>query len=568
MRRHGRPTNVPAPRPVEGTRDLLARILDTPQLAQVVPRLQPDILHRLIERCGLEDCGEIVALTTPGQLAGVFDLDLWRSGRPGLDEQFDAGRFGVWLEVLLESGAGVAAQKLADMDAGFVIAALAQHLVVVDPASLSPSAASDDDRDPPPMRIMEDDIAREIAGYLVVPRRRESWDAIAEVLLALDAEHGAFFHRVMHGCRRLSNSTPEVDGLDDLLGEPDQVMFDLAVERERRREVQGFVDPAQARAFLQASRQLDLREAVAPSGSPIALAGFRGMAQDAGEVARGEAGRPAAAGETLTPDEAADESASALAGVIDTLREAGILQPPPRALLGASSDRPLRLVHIQTHLQFTYDRDVATHSARNQELAYLANAILAACSVQSRPFTADEASEAAVAVCNLGLQNWPANWVPMEGRSSAAGTGTALPDDFLMSHSLVSVFQAGWTVLHEEVCLYSAERLVNLLGTVRCEDRELRIALDALRLELSAQLRKGTPWRAEAYLDVIATLDAPAWAGLLGLINECPVMHAAVAAHGTRALSVSPSAFEFISENGQIARIGEFIESLRERLIG
>ena len=71
------------------------------------------MLHRVIQRCGLEDCGELVALATPDQLAAVFDLDLWRAGRPGLDEQFDADRFGLWLEVLMESGASVAAQTLA-----------------------------------------------------------------------------------------------------------------------------------------------------------------------------------------------------------------------------------------------------------------------------------------------------------------------------------------------------------------------------------------------------------------------------------------------------------------------
>src|SRR5262249_53018060 len=75
-------------------RPLLERILDTPHLPQVVPRLKPELLHRLIERCGLEDCGELVALATPDQLSRVFDLDLWRAGQPGLDEQFDAERFG------------------------------------------------------------------------------------------------------------------------------------------------------------------------------------------------------------------------------------------------------------------------------------------------------------------------------------------------------------------------------------------------------------------------------------------------------------------------------------------
>ena len=99
---------------------------------------------------------------------------------------------------------------------------------------------------------------------------------------------------------------------------------------------------------------------------------------------------------------------------------------------------------------------------RSQELAYLANTIVAGCSIQARPFTAQEASDAAVATCNLGLENWPPHWLPAEARrgSSVLEAGAALPDDFLVGHDLVSVFQVGWTVLHEEVCMYAAERLI------------------------------------------------------------------------------------------------------------
>ena len=86
-------------------RGLLDRILSTPDLARVVPQLQPEVLHRVIEHCGLEDCSELVSLATPAQLAQVFDLDLWRPPQPGRDEQFDPARFALWLEVLVESGA-------------------------------------------------------------------------------------------------------------------------------------------------------------------------------------------------------------------------------------------------------------------------------------------------------------------------------------------------------------------------------------------------------------------------------------------------------------------------------
>ena len=127
------------------------------------------------------------------------------------------------------------------------------------------------------IRAVDDGLSCDVGGYLVVARRTDSWDAIVAVLISLDAEHHDYFHRVMRGCRSLSNSRPEVDGLDDLLADGEQVMFDLAFDRERRREQQGYVTPAQARAFLQMSRQLRLGHDAMPPANPVARAYFRAI---------------------------------------------------------------------------------------------------------------------------------------------------------------------------------------------------------------------------------------------------------------------------------------------------
>jgi hypothetical protein len=264
-----------APRHTRDGRPLLDRILDTPHLAHVVPQLPPEVLHRVIQSCGLEDCGELVALATPEQLTRVFDLDLWRAEQPGRDEQFDADRFAVWLEVLMESGAGVAARKLAELDADLVITALAQHVRVFDRAAILMTTEDGDAIEM--VSGLDDALSCDIGGYVVVARRSESWNAIVGALVALDAEDGACFHRLMRGCVSLSNSTPEIDGLDDLFTDREQAMFDLAFERERRREQQGFVTPAQARAFLQMSRQRRRGDDMSSSGSPLARAYFRGI---------------------------------------------------------------------------------------------------------------------------------------------------------------------------------------------------------------------------------------------------------------------------------------------------
>ena len=176
---------------------------------------------------------------------------------------------------------------------------------------------------------------------------------------------------------------------------------------------------------------------------------------------------------------------------------------------------------------------------------------------------------------NLGLQNWPAHWIDpkLRRRGSLVETGPALPDDFLAGHDLVSVFQVGWTVLHDDVSMDVAERLIGVLAdlgsdlglTPSSHYEDIQTELDALRREMTRHWRAGAPWRARDAMDVIAILDMPAWAALLALIDECPVVHAGLAASqvaGTRA--VSATAFEFISENSQIASVREFMRSLPE----
>ena len=79
--------------------------------------------------------------------------------------------------------------------------------------------------------------------------------------------------------------------------------------------------------------------------------------------------------------------------------------------------------------------------------------------------------------------------------------------------------------------------------------------------------REGTPWRAREALDVMAILDMPAWAALLALTDEFPVLHAAVGASlAGRTHTIDASSFEFISENRQIALVHDFMQSLPGRL--
>jgi len=550
-RRHRSADPDPAPKP------LLARILDTPNLARAVPQLQPELLHRLIDQCGLEDCAELVALATPAQLSAVFDLDLWSSRQPGEEERFDADRFGVWLEVLLESGAPFAAGKLAAIDPGLVVTALAEHIRVFDAAAITPMF--EDGQEIPVSAIQRDEDSREVGGYVLVPKIAGAWDAIIDVLTALDEEHPGCFHRLMSGCRALSNSKPEADGFYDLMSDDEQARFDLALGRERRREQQGFVTPAQARAFLEAARELRADAPQAPPVSPVAAAYFRDIEGGA------EADEPRESVPILEPIDPASDSdsasqaqtAEAVAAVVGVLLDAGVLPERTRGLLPPAAEEASRLGHVQRLMQFVREHDDAACSRRDQELAFLANILVAGCAVQARAFTPREASDAVAAVCNLGLENWPAHWRDQP----------SLPDDLLVDQSLATVFQVGWAVLHRDVCLFVAEDLVATLAEFRTSDRDLQAGLDELCMTMTRCRQAGQPWRARGALEALAMLDLATWAALVALTDECPVMLANVGgAGGARPRAISTSAFEFISENRHVQSVRAFMRRLPEML--
>lgn len=545
--------------PGGGSQDGRLAPLDSPHLAAIVPHLPAETLHRLIRREGLDACGELLASATPAQLASVLDLDLWRSPQPGADERFDPARFGEWIAALIEGGDAVAARIVARLDQHLVIAGLSRHIRVFDPAA----RASAGDRD-----AMEVESARpeglsiDVGGYLLEARTTEGWDAIVALLLALEADHRDCFHAVMRGCRRLSHSGREIDGLDDLLAEPEQVLHDLALEREDRRVDQGYLSAADARSFLQMARHSDRSRGASSSLGPIAAAYLRSRDQAA---APGPGTRPQE--RRVEPATASTDGSTRL--VADFLSEAGLLPEQPRALLEAGVDRS-RVSRLQTLMAFVRDADVPAYLERTRELAFLANALMAGCSVQSRGFTAQEASEAAVATCNLGLEHWPMRWADAETSEPASAPADARmpPDSFLVDHTLVMAFEVGWAMLHE-AGMSVAGHLVEVLRDLRCVDAETQAGLSGLRRELARRHEAGTPWLARDALDVIATLDTPAWVALLGVMDECPVLPAALTAILERRTgAVSATAFEFISTRAQLGQVQAFAGRLLDILVG
>ena len=524
--------------PAHDSAGALARLLDTPHLAQVVSRLTPEVLHQVIRHHGLDACGALVAAATPQQIRAVLDLDLWRPAAAGAAERFDAARFGAWLEALMEEGDAVAARVLAEMDESLAVAGLSRYVRVFDPGVFEPTFSSDDDvqwHGPAP----SDDCECEVGGYRIRARTPAAWDAVVSLLVALSDEQPRAFQALMRGCRELSYSAPEEGGLDNLLLAPEQAMHDVALEREQRRTEQGYLSADDARAFLRLARQERGGQMMKnpTMKNPIAAAYFRDL----------NSPPPPSPPDPPHPSHPPDLSA-ALDAVAAVIAEAGIA-PQPRALLGpAASDAP-RLVPLESLMEFVLASNPDAYQARNQELTFLANALMAGCSVYGRPFTIQEAWDAAVGVCNLALDRG------------------SVPEAFLVDHDLVAEFEAGWRLVHDQVSLFVADRLMAALRGIRTVDDEVQSDLDRLRRELQRERAAGTPWRAAESLEVLSILDTPAWACLCGLLSECPIVPDALdAILDRRARAVSATAFSCFKTRAQLDRVREFGGRLHDLL--
>jgi hypothetical protein len=485
-----------------GSRELLARILEQPSLVAAVQALPAAALGRLINHVGLEDAGEIVALATTEQLRHVFDDDLWRSERPGQDESFDADRFALWLEIMLEAGEETAAQRLVELPEDLVTLALGRHVLVVNIEEMAVAMSnrrSDDDA--LLEKALESCLCEEIGEYRIIARRHDGWDAILLVLLALDRDHHDFLARVLERCCYAAAEQIEQDGgLYRVLTSEEMLEVDAAAEREDRRAEEGYLAPSSAASFLALARTTELAEIEkAKERDPISKAYFRSL--------RPPAARLRGTGEASA---AQTDNARTAAPLVDLLREAEVLPSArARALLEASGAR----AHgegegmLRQAMRRLAERAADEHAQRMAELAFLANVLQAGCSVGGRGLRPAEAASAAVAVCNLALEYQ----VKREGKTAAAA----------LAQGADKLFRIGWRLLAQEVADPAAQELQAMLA--RAQGRSADPALVRASAALQAARAAGKPWTARSQLGVAAeVLGEGTLRALLGLLDQCP----------------------------------------------
>ena len=366
---------------------LLNRLIDSPALVRGIRDLPPLAFSKLIQHVGVEDAGELVALATTDQLVNAFDEDLFRNSRPGNRESFDPIRFVTWLEVLLEAGDDVAARRLTELSEDFVTHAINSLVLVLHSDALRLRMSEGDDHAVIVDKALESAICEEIEGYLLVARSPDGWDTVFALILALDRDHRSFLERILNRCARISRElVDDLDALSTVLSAGASLAEDVEAEREERRGRCGFVEPRAARAFLALARsQTDPAQT---ERDPITHAYFRDL-KLSGHAPLGAGPR---------------HDTETLLRLLDRVAET---QPKPRGALlpgHAEPEKPETMSPITEAMQALRDLDARMFQERKEELAYLANALVAGATIDGRRFRPSEAMEAALATVALGAE--------------------------------------------------------------------------------------------------------------------------------------------------------------------
>lgn len=370
------------------TRALLNGLIELPDLASTIQALPGRTFAALVRKVGVEDAGELVALATTEQLVQAFDEDLFVSAGAGERESLDVGRFLVWLEVLLEAGAEIAADRIAELDEDFVAHALGGVLFVLDADELRDRLdASAENEGRQVDKVLESALTEDLDGYLLIAKQHDGWDAVLALVLALDRDHRPLLVRLLDRLARVGSSyLDDLDDLSTVLSEGESLAEDAEAAREERRSKQGYVEARAARAFLSLARAPLGGDEHSTERDPLTRAYFREL----------ERGRPS------SPRDAAVQAAvRALPPAV--LRELDETASGGGRLALRSASPEARTIGVFTEALRDLSRDEpSVFDGRMEELAYLTNVLLAGHERDGARLRPKEAADAVIATVCYG----------------------------------------------------------------------------------------------------------------------------------------------------------------------
>jgi len=384
--------------------NLLGRILERPGLIDAVRQLPGATLGALIERVGLEDAGELVALASREQLERIFDDDLWRATRAGGDEMFRPERFALWIRVMLEAGDEAVVRRLCELPPDLVALGVQRLVLVLDDDVIEEQLTPGDEQSEQLARALEDSVVEEWEELRLIARDADAWEDVWNALRLLERDHHDQLRSILERCCDITMEFISGQGsLFHVLTADQMLESDVAAVREDRRAAEGFVSPADARAFLA------LAPGEAPTTrDPITRAYFRELAAAARPPGVSSKAQRAAAA-TPAAHAAASRDAHALEAL---LREAEVIAPEVTTplLLAASAEGACEAerAHVAAPLfeeamRELRRQDPATFSARMVEIGYLVNVWMAGGAHDERRPRPVEALHVVLRTCEAGL---------------------------------------------------------------------------------------------------------------------------------------------------------------------
>lgn len=392
---------------------LLMRIFDRPELVSAVRELPAPVLGKLIDRIGLEDAGELVALASTAQLERMFDDDLWQAASAGEDETFRPDRFAFWLRVMHEGGEEFVVQRLCELPQDLLALAIHRLVLVVDTDELAEHFTGPSDEQDQLERALESSVCDEWEEFRVIARDSSAWDDVWTALLALDRDHHDRLRAILEQCCAMTTEFINGQGtLYEVLTSDEMLENDVAADREDRRAAEGFVSPADARSFLELARRREALE----ERDPIARAYFR-------DVATAEA-REAKQPEVPNRGSALAPARSDVNRLVQLLEEAEVVTPADQQPLAALTEGAARSRRgaraskdksdakakrtaplFEDAMAALRDGDLQRFSERVEELGFLVNVLISGSERDGRRPRPMEAVETVLQTCEAGLRS-------------------------------------------------------------------------------------------------------------------------------------------------------------------
>lgn len=533
-------------------------LLKSRDLSTIVQDLNPTTLHHLVTELGIEDAAPLVAHASPRQIVELLDSTLWTGARPGDPETMSMEMLMRWFDLWSDMGDQAAAEILHDLGSEFCALALSRLIQVTDdPAGLEGT----------------DEQCQILGIYCVCARYADEWDSVQKVLNALWGEYPDFLESILerlilrHSILRIEG---ELDGLRLL-------RIDAEFEREQSRERSGYVTSAMAGAYLQTVMHAELEMLVGEAAyDPETAAYFnrrtflaqRSDTDPADRHAPEEdiehtENRPTAGVEAEPVQGEGDSGTQAefraeLAAYERAHTRNTLLLEGPH-MTGLQQRQPVRAAIARLQ-----DRPPA-FAARMDELAYLANLLVAGTELDSRRLTETEAANLAMASCNLGgtYLHWQ--------EASAESADAAIETWIAAEPGLIHLFRIGWHLI-SQLPLQAACQLRNQFRAdavrARFDDRTwLLEEVDALLGQPdfvnTVQTRKFE--EAKETLRILSIVLAPEAVTALVLLIDSVPRFARILAQDSRGDWVSADA-RFIESFEDLARLQTFLRTLADRL--